>query len=205
MKDDKAKHKENFEDFKPMTDTNDDFLVSDTTYVESTEDGEALPAKDIAGKLRAELRQIRKEKEEYLTGWQRAKADYVNLQKEADMKFTRGKEIGVEELADSLLPALDAFDMAMSNKEAWEAVDKNWRQGIEYIQSKFIQALADNKVIVVGKIGEKFDPMLHESLESIKTDDESQDHTIAKIIQSGYKIGERVIRPARVNIFEYKK
>jgi molecular chaperone GrpE len=95
--------------------------------------------------------------------------------------------------------------MAMSNKEAWEKVDKNWRQGIEYIHSKFLQALADNNVTAIGKVGDKFDPMLHESIESIPTDDESKDHTIEKVIQAGYKIGERVIRPARVNIFEFKK
>lgn len=176
----------------------------DVTFVDSTEDGDALPTKDIVKKLREDLKKVRAEKEEYLTGWQRAKADYVNLQKEADVKFVRGKELGIEELADSLLPALDAFDMAMSNKAVWESVDKNWRQGIEYIHSKFLQALADNKVTVIGEIGDKFDPMLHEAIESIPTDDESKDHTIKSIVQSGYKIGERVIRPARVKIYEHK-
>lgn len=177
----------------------------DVTFVESTEDGDVLPTKDVVKKLREDLKKARADKEEYLTGWQRAKADYVNLQKEADGRFARGKELGIEELTDSLLPALDAFDMAMSNKAAWEVVDKNWRQGIEYIQSKFLQALADNKVSVIAEIGAKFDPMLHEAIESIVTDDESKDHTIASITQSGYKMGERVIRPARVKIFEYKK
>ena len=176
----------------------------DVEFVDSTEDGDALPTKDIVKKLREELKTLRKEKEEYLTGWQRAKADYVNLQKESDARFARGKETGIEELTDSLLPALDAFDMAMGNKTAWEAVDKNWRQGIEYIHSKFLQSLADNKVTVISSIGAKFDPMLHESIESIPTDDESKDHIIESVIQSGYKIGERILRPARVKIFEYK-
>ncbi len=188
--------------------TRDDSTESDfedVTFVDSTEDGDALPAKDIVKKLHDDIKKARADKEEYLTGWQRAKADYVNLQKEADMKFARGKELGVEKITDSLLPALDAFDMAMSNKSAWEAVDKNWRQGIEYIRSKFLQALADNNITPIAEVGAKFDPMLHESIESITTEDESKDHTIESIIQSGYKIGERVIRPARVNIYEYKK
>lgn len=183
---------------------NTDEPFDDVTFVDSTEDGDTLPTKDVVKKLRDDLKKARANKEEYLTGWQRAKADYVNLQKEADGRFSRGKELGVEELTDSLLPALDAFDMAMSNKAAWEAVDKNWRQGIEYIHSKFIQALADNKVSVIAEVGAKFDPMLHESIESIATEDESKDHTIASITQSGYKMGERVIRPARVKIFEHK-
>ena len=54
----------------------------DFDIVESTEDGEALPVKDITKKLREDIKKLQKEKEEYLTGWQRAKADYVNLQKE---------------------------------------------------------------------------------------------------------------------------
>lgn len=189
MKDEENKNEDEFED---------------VTFIDSNEDGDALPTKDVVKKLRDDLKKVRAEKEEYLTGWQRAKADYVNLQKESDLKFTRGKDVGIEELADSILPALDAFDMAMSNKDTWEAVDKNWRQGIEYIHSKFLQALADNKVTVIGKIGEKFDPMLHESVESIATDDQSKDHTIESIVQSGYKMGERIIRPARVKIFEFQ-
>ena len=178
--------------------------IEDVTFVDSTEDGDALPTKDVVGKLRADLKQARADKEEYLTGWQRAKADYVNLQKEAEMKFSRGKELGVEGLADSLLPAMDAFDMAMANKESWESVDKSWRQGIEYIHANLLQALADNKIIVINSVGVKFDPMLHEAVESFPTDDQSKDHTIKSVIQAGYKMGERVIRPARVNIFEFK-
>jgi molecular chaperone GrpE len=49
-----------------------------------------------------------------------------------------------------------------------------------------------------------FDPNLHQSIETVPTDDLSKDHTIAKVIQAGYKIGERVVRPARVNIYEKK-
>ncbi|MEI6659968.1 MAG: nucleotide exchange factor GrpE [bacterium] len=192
----------NDEDIKKEEEMDQD--VDDVVFVESTEDGDALPTKEVAKKLLEDLKQARKRKEEYLTGWQRAKADYINLQKESGANFARGKELGVEELVDSLLPAMDAFDMAMSNKEAWEAVDKNWRQGIEYIHSKLIQALADNNISVIASIGVKFDPMLHEALQSIPTDDESKDHTVASVTQSGYKMGERVIRPARVNIWEYK-
>ena len=201
---DEDKQIEDLETGEVFTPGVDSGSSDDVTFVDSIEDGEALPIKDVVKKLREDLKRVRAEKEEYLTGWQRAKADYVNLQKEADARFTRGKELGVEKLADSLLAGLDAFDMAMANKEAWEAVDKNWRQGIEYIHSKLIQALADNNISVIASVGVKFDPMLHEALQTIPTDDESKDHAVASIIQSGYKMGERVIRPARVNIFEYK-
>ena len=197
MKDEDKKTKDDIKDI-------DDPSFDDVVFEESTEDGDTLPTKDIVKKLREDLKKARAEKQEYLTGWQRAKADYVNLMKDADGRLARGKELGREELADSLLPVLDAFDMAMNNKEAWESVDKNWRMGIEYIYSKLIDALRENGINVIQDLDAKFDPMLHESIESIATLEESKDHTIAFIVQSGYKIGDRVLRPARVKIYEYK-
>lgn len=177
----------------------------DVTFVDSTEDGDALPTKDIIKKLRDDLKKARSEKEEYLTGWQRAKADYVNLQKEMDQVRANTSLITKEKIVESLLPSIDSFDMAMANKQAWETVDKNWRTGVEYIYQQIITGLSDVGVEIIDKTGIPFDPNLHQSIESIPTDDQSKDHTIEKVIQAGYKIGERVIRPARVNIFEYKK
>jgi molecular chaperone GrpE len=106
---------------------------------------------------------------------------------------------------EDLLPVLDSFDMAMENKEAWEKVDANWRRGVEHIHQQFLRVLSDNNVSAINQSGVKFDPNLHESISVIETDDKDQDHTIYSVTQSGYKIGDRVIRPARVNVFEYKK
>ena len=181
----------------------DDF--EDLTFVDSTEDGEALPTKDITKKLREELKTCRKEKEEYLTGWQRAKADYINLQKELDSTRLNISVIAREKMARNLMPALDSFDMAFQNKESWEKVDPNWRMGVEYIYSQFMTGLADSGIEKIDQIGVKFDPNLHHSISAVETEKEELDHTIESIIQVGYKIGERVVRPARVNIYEYKK
>ena len=194
----------NEEDLKGEGNDNSSDEVDDVTFVESTEDGESLPTKDIVKKLREELKVCRKEKEEYLTGWQRAKADYVNLQKELESHHHSSSILAKEKFVRNLLPALDSFDMAFANKEAWENVDKNWRMGVEYIYQQLMTGLIDSDVEKIDQIGIAFDPLIHESVESIETDDKSKDHTIAKIIQVGYKIKHRIIRPARVNIFEYK-
>lgn len=177
----------------------------DLEFVDSTEDGDALPTKDVVGKLRADLKQARADKEEYLTGWQRAKADYVNLQKEMDTVRKNTQVLTKEKMMENLLPTLDSFEMAFTNKEAWEKVDANWRMGIEYIHQQFMTSLADSGIEKIDKVGVSFDPNLHQSIESIPTDDQSKDHTIERVIQTGYKIGERIIRPARVNIFEFKQ
>ncbi len=191
------------EDEVKNTEENEHF--EDVTFVDSTEDGDALPTKDVVKKLSDDLKKARADKEEYLTGWQRAKADYVNLQKEMDQVRANTSLITKEKIVESLLPSIDSFDMAMANKKAWESVDKNWRTGVEYIYQQIISGLSDVGVEIIDKTGIPFDPNLHQSIESIVTDDQSKDHTIEKVIQAGYKIGERVIRPARVNIFEYKK
>lgn len=180
-------------------------VFEDLTFVDSTEDGEALPTKDITKKLREELKVCRKEKEDYLTGWQRAKADYINLQKELDSTRLNISIIAREKMARNLMPALDSFDMAFQNKESWEKVDPNWRMGVEYIYSQFMTGLADSGIEKIDQVGVKFDPNLHHSISALPTEKEEQDHTIESIIQVGYKIGERVVRPARVNIYEYNK
>lgn len=173
----------------------------DFEFIESDEEGNALPQKDVAKKLRDELKKIRAERDEYLVGWQRAKADYVNLQKEADERQKRTRELLIEDVINDFLPVLDSFDMAMSNQEAWAKVDATWRQGVEYIYQQLARTIAEYGVIKIGTVGEAFDPALHEAVENIPATDADQDHRVASVIQSGYKIGERIIRPARVKVY----
>ncbi|MDQ5971476.1 MAG: molecular chaperone GrpE [Patescibacteria group bacterium] len=180
----------------------DEDAFEDVSFVDSTEDGDELPTKDIVKKLREDLKICRKEKEEYLTGWQRAKADYVNLQKDSNAKYKEIRTMVTGNMVEDLLPVLDSFNMAMGNKEAWEKVDANWRNGVEYIHQQFLRVLADNNVTALDQVDVMFDPMLHESIETIPTDDESKDHKIAQVVQTGYKIGEKVIRPARVKVYQ---
>lgn len=181
-----------------------DLVNHDVTYVDSTEDGEALSTRDILKKQSDSLKSCRKEKEEYLTGWQRAKADYINLQRELDASRINISIHTKERMAQNLMPALDSFDMAFTNKEAWEKVDPNWRQGVEYIYSQLMTGLQDSGIEKIDQVGVKFDPNLHQSISAVSTEKEDQDHIVESLIQVGYKIGERVIRPARVNIYEYK-
>jgi molecular chaperone GrpE len=177
----------------------------DLTFTESTEDGEALPTKDVVKKLREEIKKLQKEKEEYLTGWQRAKADYVNLQKELDLARINISILTKEKMTEKLLPALDSFEMAFANKDHWETLDKDWRAGIESIYQQFISGLTNSGIEKIDGCDIPFDPSIHQSISVAHTDDESKDHTIEKVLQVGYKIGERVIRPAKVTIYEYKK
>lgn len=192
------------DEIKVPNDIHDEDTFEDVSFVDSTEDGDELPKKDVVKKLREDLKIARKEKEEYLTGWQRAKADYVNLQKDEENKRKELRSFVTMGLVEDLLPTLDSFDMAMGNKEAWEKVDANWRMGVEHIYKQLLNALENYGVAKIDSMGVPYDAKLHESIETVHTDDQSKDHTIATVTQSGYKMGEKVIRPARVKVFECK-
>ena len=111
-----------------MKDENE--VVLDPEFVESHEDGDELVGTDQIKKLKEKIKELEKEKTEYLDGWQRARADYANLQKTTDEDKKRFREHFAARFVEDLLPVMDSFAMAMSNKEAWEKVDQTWRTGV---------------------------------------------------------------------------
>ncbi len=179
-------------------------IIDDITIVESTEDGLELPDKDKNKKLREDVKRLQKEKDEYLLGWQRAKADYINLQRELEAVRLNSSLITKEKVVENILPALDSFEMAFSNQDLWQKVDKNWRQGIESIYDQIISGLNKSDIEKIDQVDILFDPNIHQSIEKIKTDDKGKDHFVESILQVGYKVGNRTIRPAKVRIFEFE-
>jgi molecular chaperone GrpE len=179
-------------------------IIDDITIVESTEDGLELPDKDKNKKLREDVKRLQKEKDEYLLGWQRAKADYINLQRELEAVRLNSSLITKEKVVENILPALDSFEMAFSNQDFWQRVDKSWRQGIESIYDQIISGLNKSDIEKIDQVDILFDPNIHQSIEKIKTDDKGKDHFVESILQVGYKVGNRTIRPAKVRIFEFE-
>lgn len=150
-------------------------------------------------KLREKLKKVEGEKQEYLDLSQRTRADYANFKKEVESSRASDRKFATKRFIEELLPVLDSYDMAQGNKEAWEAVDKNWRMGIEYIFAQLRTVLEGEGVTQFGKIGDTFNPMLHESMEQISVENESDNDKIIKILQNGYKMNDTVLRPARVH------
>ncbi len=178
--------------------------VDDVEFEELDWVGDEKKDKQKLKDLRAELKVSQKESREHLTALQRARADYVNLKKELDEVRDTTKKKTTEKVLADFLPTLDSFDMAMGNTAAWEAVDKNWRIGVEFIYSQLKTALENNGITAIDQVGVDFDAHAHEPIETKDTDDAHQDHKVERIIQKGYKMGERVIRPARVVVWKLK-
>ena len=92
--------------------------------------------------------------------------------------------------------------MARKNKENWEKVESNWRIGVEYIFQQLINVTENTGLKKVNvKIGDNFDVNTMSTVEEISTEDASQDHTVADIIQSGYELNGKLLREVKVRIF----
>lgn len=175
---------------------------SEVLEFEFNDDGEEDLKKTIK-KMRADLNACKKEKEEYLIGWQKERADFVNYKKQEEDRKANFSESLRERILTRFLTVADSFNMAFANREAWEKVDENWRKGVEYIYTQMNTIFEEYGVKSIGETGESFDHNIHHSIEMVFTDKKEDDHKIAEVIQKGYKLGDRVIRPARVNVFEY--
>lgn len=154
--------------------------------------------------LRDELKATQKERDDNLTGWQRAKADLVNFRKtvEADRKRDELRAKGA--LVQALLPALDTFESAMRDA-SWQRVDESWREGVLRIHTQLHRALEAEGLIAFGSVGEKFDPTKHECVSTVATDDPKEDHTIAEVFQQGYGFNDEMVRPAKVVVAQVRE
>ena len=168
-------------------------IEKDEEYVEEY-------AGDQIKKLQDELKACKAERQEYLEGWQRAKADFVNVKRENDEHKKEYVKYAEEDLVQELFPVIDSFEMAFANKEAWEKVDKNWRMGVEYIHSQLMSVFEKRGLKEMNPIGEMFDPQMHISVESVVTTNKDDNHKILGVMQKGYTLHGKVIRPARVKV-----
>lgn len=186
--------------FKDET-TKDD---SEVLEFEFNDDGEEDFKKTLK-KIRTDLKAYKLEKDEYLLGWQKERADFANYKKQEEDRKSMFSESMRERILTRFLTVMDSFNMAFSNKDAWEKVDENWRRGVEYIYGQMNTIFEEYGVKPIGIKNEMFDPNIHQSIDMVTTEKKELDHKIADVIQIGYKLGDRVIRPARVNVYEYKE
>ena len=173
---------------------------SDEEFVSEEENGT-----DTIKKLREKLSVALKEKQEYLDKWQRDAAEFKNIRKRDQEDNDRFRKYAVEGILSEILPVLESFNMAFSNKEAWEKVDKNWRVGVEYIANQLKGVLESNGLKELNPLGETFNPSLHEAVEFKEVNKESENQKITSVIQKGYSLQDRVLKAPKVVVGEFKK
>ena len=138
---------------------------------------------------------IKKERDEYLDGWQRARAELINFKKDESKRLEVFKNFSNEMIIRDLITVLDSFDLAIAALEKDGKVEK----GIYLIKSQIEDALKNyglGKIIV--SVGQIFDPMVHEAVAEIESD--GQSGTIIEEIERGYLLNGKLVRPARVKV-----
>ena len=178
-------------------------MVSDSEEARSSfgKKSEESAIKELQEKLKVCL----KERQEYLEGWQRSKADFINARRDEEKARLEFRKFVNESLLFQILPVLDSFEIAFSNKAAWEETPKEWRNGVEYIHAQLKKVFEDNGFSETRPLGEKFNPALHESVEVVETKERGKDGIILEIVQSGYVLHGKIIRPARVKVGKYNE
>ncbi|HYC83223.1 MAG TPA: nucleotide exchange factor GrpE, partial [Candidatus Paceibacterota bacterium] len=141
------------------------------------EEEAANPAQAVRA-LRQKLKACQAERQAYLEGWQRSKADYINLKKTHEEDRKRLALHATERVIEDFLTVADSFEMAFANKAAWEDLPENWRKGVEYIYSQFQSTFRSHGLEEISALGQPFDPARHHALATTPTDKEEEDHTV---------------------------
>jgi molecular chaperone GrpE len=172
----------------------EDSLIGDEVSAEDDLDQESRTELTLEEQLSA----AEEKAAEYLDGWQRARAEFANARKRLERERTEAYRNASIDYAKKLLPILDDFERALENLPADIGQD-NWFDGISLVSRKLESILDSLGVEVIEAIGQTFDPNLHEALALLESD-EHESGIVVEELQTGYRLGDRVIRPSLVNV-----
>ena len=186
--------------------------MSDTTPQPTSADHSAAPTAAVDGqniqetlanyesevlaKCQAELADLQAKSAELADQYLRAKADVENARRRAEDEVAKSRKFALEGFADSLLPVIDSLEAGLAVKDAkLEQI----REGAQATLRQLLAALERNKVIAINpEAGSKFDPHHHQAISVVPSDHEA--NSVVTVLQKGYLISERVLRPALVTV-----
>jgi molecular chaperone GrpE len=177
-----------------MVDNKDDIIIDADSDLDDSVVAEES-AQETIKKLKSKLKESEEKSKEYLDKWQRAQADFVNLRKKDEEAKTEFLKYAGAGIISQIIPVLDSFTLAVEhgNKDA------------EAIYNQLIKILKDNGVEESNPIGENFDPNIYEAIGIVETKDKSEDNKILEVLQKGYVLNGKILRPAKVKIGQFDK
>lgn len=152
----------------------------------------------VALSLAEQLAAAQAEAAEYRDGWLRVRAEFANARKRMDRQQLDSYNNALVDVIKKLLPVLDDFDRAMGSVPAF-VLEDSWYAGIELVQRKLYGILEGMNIEPIKAVGQTFDPNLHEAIMQVDAS-EYESGIIAQELQTGYKHGDRIIRPAMVAV-----
>ena len=154
---------------------------------------------DTLPSIEEQFRQLELKAAEHYDAWLRAKAEGENIRRRAQEDISKAHKFAVEKFAGELLAVKDSLEAALAAQE--QTVD-NLKSGVELTLKQLVAAFEKNALIEVNPVGEKFDPHKHQAIGMI--DAEQEANTVVTVLQKGYLIAERVLRPALVMVAKPK-
>ncbi len=180
---------------KPPTPHSD---AVDAAY-QSTEDmvaSQGFPETDSLAQVQAELAALQSKSGELADQYLRAKADAENARRRAEDEISKARKFAVESFAESLLPVADSLEAGLTIKDG---TVEQIREGAQATLRQLIAALERNKVLAIAPApGTKFDPHQHQAISVVPSEQEA--NTVVGLLQKGYSIADRVLRPALVTV-----
>ena len=153
-------------------------------------------AADPLAQVQAELAELKAKSAELADQYLRAKAEAENARRRAEEEIGKARRFAVEAFADSLLPVTDSLEASLVIKDA---TPEQIREGAEATLRQLTAALERNKVIAINPpAGTKFDPHQHQAISVVPAEQDT--NTVVSVLQKGYTIAERVLRPALVTV-----
>lgn len=159
---------------------------------------DSAPMAGEAQSLEEQLAAAQAEAARNLDGWQRSQAEFANARKRFDKQRAETYVNATIDLVSKLLPLIDDFERALDSVPENEQNDP-WVAGVSLVYRKMLSVLDEMNVQVIPSVGEPFDPNQHEALTQ-EPSDEHQSGVIVREMRRGYRLGDRVIRPALVSV-----
>ena len=158
---------------------------------------EMVPAADLAA-VQALLEDANAKSKEYFDGWQRERAEFSNYKKRIERENTMLRQEITGSVIKKYLVVLDDLDLALKNKPKGGSGEA-WANGIEHIERKLLSIIENEGVERISENRVPFDPTIHEAISSEDNSD-FESHEVIEVIRYGYKLGDRVLRPAMVRV-----
>jgi molecular chaperone GrpE len=141
------------------------------------------------------LRKVELQAQEHYDAWLRAKAECDNVRKRAQVDVANAHKFAVETFSSQLLPVRDSLEAALASENSSpEAL----RQGVELTLKQLEQAFDKSAIREINPLGEKFDPHKHQAMTTVES--EKPPNTVVHVLQKGYQLHDRVLRPALVTV-----
>jgi molecular chaperone GrpE len=159
------------------------------------EKAEELPAQQDIESLTKALGEEKEKAERYLANWQRTQADLINFKRRSEQEKAEIIKFGNAMLVMSLLPILDDLERAL-NSVSIKLAGFTWVDGIRLIHRKLQAVLESHGVCQIEALGQAFDPAIHEAV----LEEEGEEGKVIEEVQKGYKLHDKVLRPAMVKV-----